>query len=136
KALWQSIAAENYIKYLILNRYKINDRKITETIDVKDMQTWSIKDFQEKANQLLCASLNEEVLLQNEMITDYKWLIKQGYEKDNLRPTLYDILAHRAINFSVVEKDTIILNDQKWLSNMAHFSTLKINAKTSSFTSS
>lgn len=98
KAILNSIAAEIYWTYFQENRYRLYDR--TETIDFKktDISTWSAGDFHKKISQLYLASLKDEKLLQQTKLEPYDPIILKGNVR-HLRPTLFDLLAHRALEY-------------------------------------
>lgn len=98
KAILNSIAAETYWTYFQENRYRLYDR--TETVDFKknDISTWSVGDFHQKITQLYLASVKDEKLLQQTKLESYDPIILKGNVR-HLRPTLFDLLAHRALEY-------------------------------------
>lgn len=98
KALLNSIAAEQYYNYLQANRWKFYNRTTTENFKKDDPSTWSLEDLQDKASALYLASIKEEKLLQSTTLDTYEPIILKGNTR-YLRPTMYDFLANRALNF-------------------------------------
>lgn len=98
RAILNSIAAEIYWTYFQENRYSLYDR--TETVDFKktDISTWSAGDFHKKISQLYLASVKDEKLLQQTKLESYDPIILKGNVR-HLRPTLFDLLAHRALEY-------------------------------------
>ncbi len=98
QSILNSILAENYLKYYQQQRYKIFDR--TETINFKkdDISTWTITDFHKKITGLYVASIQNKKLLQQTKLEPYDAIIVKGNAR-NLRPTMYDLLANRALDY-------------------------------------
>ncbi|MBV4357080.1 alpha-2-macroglobulin family protein [Pinibacter aurantiacus] len=98
KALLNSIAADKYNRYFQNNRWKFYNR--TTTVDFKkdDPSTWSLEDLQQKTSDLYLASIKDEKLLQQTKLDVYDPILVKGNVR-YLRPTLYDLLANRALEF-------------------------------------
>lgn len=98
KALLNSITAGLYYRYFQNNRWKFYNRTATENFKKDDLATWSLADFQQKISALYFESLKDEKKLQQTEIEDYEPLIIAGTVR-YLRPTLYDLLANRALEY-------------------------------------
>jgi uncharacterized protein YfaS (alpha-2-macroglobulin family) len=98
KALLNSIAADKYNRYFQNNRWKFYNR--TKTVDFKkdDPSTWTLEDLQKKTSDLYLASIKDEKLLQQTKLDAYDPILIKGNVR-YLRPTLYDLLANRALEF-------------------------------------
>src|SRR5882724_2997717 len=98
KSILQSLEAEAYWNYFQQHRYQFYNR--TETINFKkdDIATWGITDFHKKISELYLASINQEKLLQQTKLEPFDAIIINGNVR-YLRPTLYDLLAHRALDY-------------------------------------
>ena len=98
KAIFHSLLGTFYSKYLDNNRWKL--RNVTTT-DKKpnpdDIETWSAKDLTAAAFEHFKASIQNKELA-DLPIEDFEILIKKG-ENKMLRPTLFDVLGHRALDF-------------------------------------
>jgi hypothetical protein len=79
-------------------RYNLYNR--TSTVDFKkeDPNTWSADDFHHKIGTLYMESVRQENLLQQTRLDAYEALIIRGNAR-NLRPTLFDLLAHEALAY-------------------------------------
>jgi len=100
KQLLQSMLAEMYWWYYESNRWRFSGRSATIEFDNKDIKTWDLNQLANKVIQLYNASLDDSERLQTLPITDYyKVVIDKGTKPENLRPTIYDFLAHRALEF-------------------------------------
>jgi uncharacterized protein YfaS (alpha-2-macroglobulin family) len=93
-----SILAELYKNYLERNQYRIQQRSETQDQVPEDITTWTIGQLSAAASQHYWRSLADkrtqewdieswDAIIQNEAAVDH-----------NLRPTLYDFLAHRALD--------------------------------------
>jgi len=98
KAILESILAEQYHFYFQQHRYQLYDRTATTHFKKEDVATWGAEDFHEKITQLYLASLKDEKLLQRTKLEGFNPIIIKGNAR-YLRPTLYDLLAHRALEY-------------------------------------
>jgi len=98
KSILQSILADDYIHHFEISRWKLYDR--TKTINFKkdDINTWGIEDYQQKISSLYLQSISSDVLLKKTSLNRFEPVIIKGNAR-NLRPTLYDLLAHRALDY-------------------------------------
>ncbi len=104
KPILQSMLAEMYTKYLDQNRWQFQNR--TQTVDFKndDIRTWSIEQLLTAGAKYYWASLEDNRAKATD-IESFKLLLKSGTNDNGLRPTLYDFLAHRAIDFFSNERN-------------------------------
>ncbi len=98
-AIMQSMLADMYWWYYQNNRYKFQNRSNTINFDNKDMQTWTLDNLVNEIIKNYTLSLENTKGLQKIKIKDYKELVHFGSKPANLRPTLYDFLIHKAIDF-------------------------------------
>src|SRR5665647_1261772 len=98
KSILQSITAQMYLNYFQQNRYKIYQRTNTVGFDKKDIATWTADDLHKKIGELYLASINDKNLLQQTKLEPFEAIIIKGNLR-YLRPTLYDLLAHRALDY-------------------------------------
>ncbi|MBS1935763.1 MAG: alpha-2-macroglobulin, partial [Bacteroidetes bacterium] len=98
KSILTSILAETYWNYFQQNRWKFYNRTATINFKKDDFATWSIDDFHKKISELYLASLKNEKLLQQTKLEPFDAIIIKGNVR-YLRPTLYDLLAHRALEY-------------------------------------
>lgn len=97
-SILKSLLADMYWTYYQNNRWKLYNR--TETVNFKknDIVTWSTEDFHKKISELYLASLDNEKLLQQTKLEPFDAIIIKGNMR-HLRPTLFDLLAHRALQY-------------------------------------
>ena len=107
KSILNSILAEAYLIYFRDNRYRFYNRSKTVNFFKADLDTWSIDDFRSKISGLYANSLNKRSLLEKTRLENYEPIIIRG-NKRYLRPTLYDLLAHRALDY--FKNDEVYIN--------------------------
>jgi hypothetical protein len=97
-SLLNSLLAGLYWQYFQNNRWQLYGR--TNTVDFKkeDIATWTIDDLHHKISELYLASIKKEELLKQTRLDPYNAIIIKGNSR-SLRPTLYDLLAHRALEY-------------------------------------
>ena len=119
--IWQSITAQLYWNYYQYNRWKILDRtKTSAETNIQDFEQWDANRFFEKIAALYNASIASAKELEQIKIEQYDPILIKGVNTRNLRPTLFDLLAFRALEFfENDEKDVIrpafafVMNDAK-----------------------
>ncbi|MES2419282.1 MAG: alpha-2-macroglobulin family protein [Bacteroidota bacterium] len=134
KSILQSLLAETYWKYYLQNRYQIANRTFVIGDIGNDISTWSIRKITTEAVNSFNASLKETKLLQNTRIDFLDSVLTADRYNRKLRPTLFDLLAHRAIdaftnpqiNISNIESEGPDLNDPVWLASSTTFLAAKI----------
>lgn len=107
----KSLLAELYNFYLQEHRWQLYERSETVNFNKKNIATWSLVDFHQKIGSLYLESIKNEKLLQATKLEPYDALIQKGNVRQ-LRPTLFDLLAHRALGY--------FENDERDISNPAY----------------
>ncbi|MBL7748659.1 MAG: alpha-2-macroglobulin, partial [Chitinophagaceae bacterium] len=97
-SILKSLLADMYWNYYQQHRWQLYDRTKTEKFSKTDIATWDAEDFHKKIGELYQQSLKEEKLLQQTRLEPFDAIIIKGNMR-HLRPTLYDLLAHRALNY-------------------------------------
>lgn len=137
KPVLHSILAETYWGYYQNNRWKFQNRTAiaTKTID-DDIATWDLKTIFSKIMENFEASLQNPEKLKQTPIAIYDDVLLVQKNTRKFRPTLFDFLAHRAIDFYKNEEAGLIkpaykfeLNDASYFSPYADFSKLKLTTK-------
>lgn len=98
KQILQSALAEQYKKYLDDNYWRFQDRSNITEVAADDMRTWTVEQFIDKTNALYWQSLDEQRLKQVP-VEEFEAILRKGKESQGLRPTLYDLLAYRAVDY-------------------------------------
>ena len=100
----RSIQAEICVTYLNQNRYNLYSRTKLETENEEDIRTWGIDKLIAKSGELYKASLENAIVLQQTRLTDWEPMLDKGENTRHLRPTLFDLLAHRALHYFMNEQ--------------------------------
>jgi len=103
KNILHSILAAVYDSYLTDNFYKLKSRTETIGYQTEDFSTWSVNNFSEKTNFHFEQSLTGKDALQKIPIEYYIEILIDTNETLRLRPTLFDLLSHRYLDF--LQKD-------------------------------
>ncbi len=103
-AVLHSMIAEMYNNYYMQNRWNINQRTELAGYVPDDIREWTSNLFKEKIKQELTLSLQPAQLLQQTPVSQYNLILKKGKDTPQLRPTLYDFLAFRAIDIQPAVK--------------------------------
>jgi hypothetical protein len=106
RSILQSLAAGAYLHYFQLNRWKLYNRTATVNFVKTDIATWTTGDFQHTISTLYMESLQAEELLKRISLEQYEPILIKGNVR-YLRPTLFDLLAHEALNYFVSSETTI-----------------------------
>lgn len=97
-SIFESMLADIYLKYYYRHRWELYSRTETINFNKSDLATWSIGDFHAKLSSLFQQSLQPEKLLQSTSLATYEAILVKGNVR-HLRPTLYDLLAFRALGY-------------------------------------
>ncbi|HEU4469627.1 MAG TPA: alpha-2-macroglobulin family protein [Flavisolibacter sp.] len=104
-SLLKSLLADAYMNYFEQHRWQLYGQTRTAEFRKEDIATWSAADFHQKIGQLYLASIRQKDQLTSLRLSDFDAIIDKGSLR-HLRPTLYDLLAHRALQyFSGTERD-------------------------------
>lgn len=98
RAILLSLEAAHYQEYFSDNRWQIRNRTATTHFVKTDMAAWSTDDFLKKISQLYEASLKDQEILEKISVSQYDVIIVKGLGRP-LRPTLFDLLGHRALDY-------------------------------------
>ncbi|MCP9751857.1 alpha-2-macroglobulin family protein [Ferruginibacter sp. HRS2-29] len=141
KNILQSMQAQLFWNYKQRNRYRFYQRTaIAETSEQKelatDIATWSLKKLNERITALYEASLKNDALLKANKLNGLDAIITPGKNSRELRPTLYDFLAHRALDYFMSTENDVtnpsykfILNDEKMFAPAKIFVASNFNSK-------
>ncbi len=97
-AILKSLLAAQYLQYLQQNRWQLYNRTATTNFIKNDIATWTLEDFHKKITALYLQSLTNKTLLQATKLEPYNAIIIKGNVR-YLRPTLFDLLAHEALDY-------------------------------------
>jgi hypothetical protein len=126
--LLHSMLGECYLHYYQNNRWRFVNRSSAVNVDQSDVQTWDLAFIMEKAVAELDLSLKDAMALKKVRIDLCDQVIVNGGGDTVLRPTLYDFLAHRAIDFFSMDdielpapSAAVILNDKRYFDSFETF---------------
>lgn len=105
KAILQSMYAEMLYGYYQGNQWEINERTNVEEVTNSDFRFWTENIFKQKSTEFYLASLQNFNQLKEQPIANWSYLLNEEKETREFRSTLYDLLAHRAIDFFQEEDD-------------------------------
>ena len=97
-SLLKSLQANMYWNYFQQHRWQMYNRTATTGFIKDDIKTWTAEDFHQKITQLFKQSLQAENILKKTTLPPFDAIITKGNTR-NLRPTLYDLLAHQALTY-------------------------------------
>ena len=142
KSILQSYLAQFYWKNVQNNRWKyLEQTEANKSILEDDFRTWSYQKIRNKIHVLFQQSLANKTELIETKISEVKTLIDHKVYSEIYRPTLFDVLAHHAIEFYTQESpiapeaiDNYSLTNDSLISDYDTFSNLILN-KPNSFSS-
>ena len=105
KLILTSILAQMYSNYVETHRYKLQERSSVEDNSSQDIQIWDSQRLMQKAAQLYRDSLGKAA--QKVPIHRYQDILLPAQNSEGLRPTLYDFLAFRALNYFTNERNDL-----------------------------
>jgi len=104
----ESLLANLYWQYFQENRYTFYNRtKTEEKVDAVDFRTWDLQTLFEEIHLHFKNSLKSGLMLQQEDLRQYNVLLQVAAESKIYRPTLYDFLAHTALEFYKTDENSI-----------------------------
>lgn len=117
KAILQSMLAEMYLGYVRQHRIQLYNRISSAAENEDDLTTWSLPHFYDKITALYKASLQDETLLKQTKLVDFTTIIDDGKNTLSLQPTLFDLLAHRALSYFTGEEQYVLQPAQHFIIN-------------------
>ncbi len=150
KPVLQSLAGELYWQYYQNHRWMFSERTKVENTDKSDILTWTLQDFIDRINLHYQNSISNLEKLQKTDLAIYSEVLAipaqekgnqkylEGKRNRHLRPTLYDFLAHRAVDFWANSEAGITqpaykfeINTQDYFGDNQYFINQKISSKDS-----
>ena len=98
KPILESILAEIYANYLDQHYWELQDRSVTSDFKNEDIRTWDMAKLSTRAFELYKNSLSSPDLIKVP-IENFESITIPGKYDEGLRPTLYDFLAHRTLDY-------------------------------------
>ena len=107
RSILKSMLASVYWGYYQQNRWRLYERTRTGDEPEDDYRTWSPERFFDTTRALYLASVEHAELLQGVPAERFSLLLIEHSDSKLYRPTLYDILAHRAIDFLLIDEKNL-----------------------------
>ncbi|HEY4966787.1 MAG TPA: alpha-2-macroglobulin family protein, partial [Puia sp.] len=121
-ALLKSVEAEGLFQYMQENLYQYQFRTTIVADTSSDISTWTVNKLNQKIRFLYLASLENPELLKKTPVDLYEAVLMKGNARE-LRPTLYDLLAWRALDYFRAETpDVLVTTDDRLMDNPNLFS--------------
>ena len=98
KSILNSLLAEMYWGYYQQHRWQLYERTNTQNFKKEDIATWTVDDLHKRISELFLQSIKNSIVLQQTKLAAFDALIIKGNVR-HLRPTLFDLLAHRALDY-------------------------------------
>jgi len=138
KPVLHSLLAEMYWRYYQSNRYQFLNRTETTNFKQEDIRTWDLKKIAEQTIKHYLASLEDETKLKATPINVYDDIVVKQAGSAKFRPTLFDFLGHRAVDFFMGEEPGLIrpaykfeIDNKEYFNANAAFSKLSITTRDS-----
>ncbi len=97
--IYHTALARHYADHLQANRWQIYQRTAGAAVDTADLRTWDTRTLTERIDRHFDAALaNPDVLARFQTVDWAPALVGEAAEYP-LRPTLYDMLVHEALNY-------------------------------------
>ncbi|MEM6685551.1 MAG: MG2 domain-containing protein [Bacteroidota bacterium] len=136
KNILQSILGQLYWQYYQSNRYKFYSRsKTAEKVDAADFRTWDLDTLFAEISTQLDASLSNPEQLQRLELSTFDEILRLQKGSKTFRPTVYDFLAHNALEFykssenSITKpEETFEIDNEVYLGNAKSFSEIQITS--------
>ena len=132
KEILHSLIAEVYWGYYSANSWKFIDRTNVKEVDIKDVRTWDLKRIAEKIRYHYMMSMMNKEISQTRMIYEFSQIADYTSESNELRPTLFDFLGHRALDFLKSNSfavpgpaETSVIEDEKYFASNSTFLDIK-----------
>ncbi|MCK5808715.1 hypothetical protein KAH37_07010 [bacterium] len=136
KQVLHSLTAQVLYTYFQQNRYKFYNRTQTAGAPGSDIASWDLRTIFSAIQKHYTASLESPENLQKIKINLFDAIISQGTKSRVLRPTLYDFLAHRTLDFLINDENQLTkpsflfeIDDKKFFAPAAAFVSDKISSK-------
>lgn len=108
KNILESILGSFYWQYFSSNRYQFYNRsETTEKVDATDFRTWDLNTLFKEIFIHLDASLENTAQLQKLDLAAFNAILTQQKGSKTYRPTVYDFLAHNALQFYKSDENAI-----------------------------
>ena len=91
------LCARWMLEYYQKNHWNLERRSSATDLSSADIRTWDASRMLDEIDRSFQASLADAPMLQTIPVAGFEYLLEPGELGDNLRPTLYDFIAHSAL---------------------------------------
>ena len=140
RPILQSVLASMYYHYYQQNRWQFGQRTRLEKPGT-DYTKWDLQTIIAETSRLYTISLHDENSLQNQSVAILDGILMGDKATRYLRPTLYDLLVQRALDFFLMDEPAIIkpkqpfvLNDPRLFGTSRTFAELPVKTSDTSST--
>ncbi len=116
-----SILAELYQKYYQANAYNLLNRTRVENFDLEDINTWDAQKILLEAKTCYLASLEAPDALKKINVESFQAILIEESGSKMFRPTLYDFLAHRAIDYLANDENSVTVANKQFVPDDVKF---------------
>lgn len=140
KNILENLLANLYWQYFQQNRWQFYNRTQTDKkVDPVDFRTWDLQTLFNEISLHFEASLQNGLMLQQTDLKQFDELLIPAENSKLYRPTLFDFLAHNALNFYKTDENSITqpaykfeIDNSDFLEDAKSFSEFNIQSKDSS----
>ncbi len=137
KNVLESYLANLFWQYFQQNRYQFYNRTKTDVkVDSTDFRTWDLTTLFQEISLHFDASLQNETLLKQTLVSDFDVILNKQDDTQEYRPKLFDLLAHNALSFYKTSENNITrpadkfeIDDPDLLCDGYAFTTINIDVK-------
>jgi len=129
----ESVLADFKWQYLQQHRWQIYKRTKTTEIINSDFRTWDLNTLFTAIHSGFKNSIAESDALQKLPVSNFNYILINGTDTEKLRPTLYDLLANRALDFFKTNESRITkpkeqfhIDTDTYFSTSAEFTSLNL----------
>ncbi len=99
KPMMEAVLANWFWHYFQQNRWRFLQRTQSAAPPGDDFTTWDLSRILSETDKQFQSALANAELLKRTPVADYDALLEKGNSPDSYRPTLFDVLAHNALEF-------------------------------------
>ncbi|MCX8108131.1 MAG: hypothetical protein N3G20_04935, partial [Verrucomicrobiae bacterium] len=103
-----------YWDYFRQNRWRFLRRTPTTTPPSDDFTTWDLQRLFTHIDQLFTSALSAHESLKTIPVNQWDDLLEKGTLPDSYRPTLYDFIAHEALEFYTAPEQAVTLPEESY----------------------
>ena len=135
KNILENILATLYWQYFKQHRYQFYQRNKTAEKVEGDFRTWDLETLFTEIHLHFQNSLQNGLILQQTALKEIDLLLKQSPDSKKYRPSLFDFLAHNALDFYKTSENSIskprahfTVNDKRFLGDYKKFNNINLTS--------